>query len=246
MASKARRRRAAADRRRAGLLSVYRPPTIAGLLDAFPALEVGVAASSTDDLLPDLKAGEILCYAGTIPGPQHELGREFETVPMHSRRNAIYAAHDHPLFQKFRIDPADLLRRHSFTLYSALSASKDIEECCSGPRAALAAGGAAGPFYPDHAEDADRSPLYRPHSGSLGRGLRPCGLAQAAGGRVFDRGPNRPDLSAFGGRFRLDPADQGVVADADVQGGAGRRPDPGRAPPMTDPEPTRCSPALVR
>lgn len=108
--------------------TVFFPSMLAGLLDRFPGLEVQVSTGSASDLFPALRSGEILCYAGMAPEAQHGLGRDFETVLMHRQANAIFAAHDHPLFQKDQLSPEDLIQPLWLTLFSALNAAADIED----------------------------------------------------------------------------------------------------------------------
>lgn len=107
--------------------TVYFPDMLAGLMDAFPKLEVQVLTGSAAELLPVLKRGEILCYAGIVPGPEHGLERDFKTLPLCRQENAIYASKTHPILKKSRIAAEDLLDHLWLTLYSSLGAVSDIE-----------------------------------------------------------------------------------------------------------------------
>ncbi|WP_071799430.1 LysR family transcriptional regulator [Natronohydrobacter thiooxidans] len=106
---------------------VYFPRVMDGLLEAFPGLEIVVSTGAASELLPALKRGEIICYAGSVPRPEDGLGREFETLPLHRQVNALFVAKDHPLFALDVIRPEDLLNYSWLTLFAANVAASWID-----------------------------------------------------------------------------------------------------------------------
>lgn len=107
--------------------TVYFPRVMDGLLATFPGLEIVVSTGAASELLPALKNGEIICYAGSMPGPSDGLGRAFDTLPLHRQVNTLFAAEDHPLFAKGKVTPEDLLKHSWLTLFAANVAAARIE-----------------------------------------------------------------------------------------------------------------------
>ena len=115
---------------------------LADLRQRFPNLRVQVTTGVANELLPQLRAGDIRAYAGGMAMDDDAMGVDFETVPLYSQWNTVFAAADHPLFDRSAIHPADTLSYPWLCLFSGQQANSRIRTYFHGldlpePRIAL-------------------------------------------------------------------------------------------------------------
>ena len=107
--------------------TVFFPDMLAEMHRRFPKLQLQVATGVGSELLPLLKTGDIRAYAGGVPGEEMALGDSFETEILYQQQNAVYAASNHPLFERDQIRPEDSAAYPWLSLFSGQQANNRIQ-----------------------------------------------------------------------------------------------------------------------
>lgn len=107
--------------------SIHFPELLVDLRRAFPHMRVQVSTGVGNELLPLVKSGDILAYAGGVPGESDDFGAGFETEVLYQQDSAVYAAADHPLFANGNPRAEDTLDYPWLCLFSGQQANSRIE-----------------------------------------------------------------------------------------------------------------------